>query len=99
MARSAGASAQILAIEGRYVTLRLRSGEVRRVLSECRATIGSVSNSEHSLRSIGKALPIDRNECSELDTLPIVALHSERTLLTSPLLNLSVTYLPSIARI
>ena len=45
------------------------------------------------------ALPIDRNECSELDTLPIVALHSERTLLTSPLLNLSVTYLPSIARI
>ena len=55
MARSAGASAQILAIEGRYATLRLRSGEVRRVLSECRATIGSVSNSEHSLRSIGKA--------------------------------------------
>ena len=49
MARSAGASAQILAIEGRYATLRLRSGEVRRVLSECRATIGSVSNSEHSL--------------------------------------------------
>ena len=55
MARSAGASAQILAIEGRYTTLRLRSGEVRRVLAECRATIGSVSNSEHSLRSIGKA--------------------------------------------
>ena len=55
MARSAGTSAQILAIEGRYVTLRLRSGEVRRVLSDCRATIGSVSNSEHSLRSIGKA--------------------------------------------
>tara|TARA_Y100000739_G_C20438135_1_gene386555 strand:- start:31 stop:666 length:636 start_codon:yes stop_codon:yes gene_type:complete len=55
MCRSAGTSAQILAIEGRYVTLRLRSGEVRRVLSDCRATIGSVSNSEHSLRSIGKA--------------------------------------------
>tara|TARA_Y100001970_G_C14006540_1_gene736153 strand:- start:134 stop:964 length:831 start_codon:yes stop_codon:yes gene_type:complete len=55
MARSAGTSAQILAIEGRYVTLRLRSGEVRRVLSNCRATVGSVSNSEHSLRSIGKA--------------------------------------------
>ena len=55
MARSAGGSAQILAIEGRYVTLRLRSGEVRRVLSDCRATIGTVSNSEHSLRSIGKA--------------------------------------------
>jgi len=55
MSRSAGTSAQILAIEGRYVTLRLRSGEVRRVLSDCRATVGSVSNSEHSLRSIGKA--------------------------------------------
>ncbi len=55
MARSAGTSAQILAIEGRYVTLRLRSGEVRRVLSDCRATIGTVSNVEHSLRSIGKA--------------------------------------------
>ena len=55
MSRSAGTSAQILAIEGRYVTLRLRSGEVRRVLSDCRATIGSVSNPEHSLRSIGKA--------------------------------------------
>ena len=55
MSRSAGTSAQILAIEGRYVTLRLRSGEVRRVLSDCRATIGTVSNSEHSLRSIGKA--------------------------------------------
>ena len=55
MARSAGTSAQILAIEGRYATLRLRSGEVRRVLADCRATIGSVSNSEHSLRSIGKA--------------------------------------------
>tara|TARA_Y100001970_G_scaffold250734_1_gene322805 strand:- start:23503 stop:24336 length:834 start_codon:yes stop_codon:yes gene_type:complete len=55
LARSAGSSAQILAIEGRYTTLRLRSGEVRRVLSECKATIGTVSNSEHSLRSIGKA--------------------------------------------
>ena len=55
ISRSAGTSAQILAIEGRYVTLRLRSGEVRRVLSDCRATVGSVSNPEHSLRSIGKA--------------------------------------------
>jgi len=55
MMRSAGCSAQILAIEGRHVTLRLRSGEVRKVLAKCRATIGSVSNSEHSLRSIGKA--------------------------------------------
>ena len=55
IARSAGSAAQILAIEGRYTTLRLRSGEVRKVLSECKATIGSVSNSEHALRSIGKA--------------------------------------------
>tara|TARA_Y100000590_G_C15693057_1_gene1004153 strand:+ start:579 stop:1409 length:831 start_codon:yes stop_codon:yes gene_type:complete len=55
MSRSAGTSAQILAIEGRYATLRLRSGEVRRVLSDCRATVGTVSNPEHSLRSIGKA--------------------------------------------
>ena len=54
MIRSAGSSAQILAIEGRHVTLRLRSGEVRRVLADCRATIGSISNAEHSLRSIGK---------------------------------------------
>lgn len=55
LARSAGSSVQILAIEGRYTTLRLRSGEVRKVLSQCKATIGEVSNSEHSLRSIGKA--------------------------------------------
>lgn len=55
MARSAGTSAQIVAREGQYVTLRLRSGEMRKVLSECRATIGEVSNSEHSLRSLGKA--------------------------------------------
>ena len=55
LARSAGSSAQVLAIEGRYTTLRLRSGEVRRVLSDCKATVGSVSNSEHGLRSIGKA--------------------------------------------
>jgi len=55
IARSAGSSAQILAIEGRYASLRLRSGEVRRVLSDCKATIGVVSNLEHSLQSIGKA--------------------------------------------
>ena len=55
IARSAGSSAQILAIEGRYTTLRLRSGEVRKVLSNCKATIGAVSNSEHALRSVGKA--------------------------------------------
>ncbi len=55
IARSAGASAQLVAREGSYVTLRLRSGEMRKVLAECRATLGEVSNSEHSLRSLGKA--------------------------------------------
>ncbi len=55
MARSAGAAIQVLAKDGQYVTLRLRSGEMRKVHSECRATIGEVSNSEHSLRSLGKA--------------------------------------------
>jgi large subunit ribosomal protein L2 len=55
MARSAGASAQIVAREGAYVTLRLRSGEMRKVLSECRATIGEVGNTEHSLKKFGKA--------------------------------------------
>ena len=55
IARSAGTSAQLLARDGAYVTLRLRSGEMRRILAECRATIGEVSNSEHSLRSLGKA--------------------------------------------
>src|SRR5690606_29959212 len=54
IARSAGASAQLVAREGAYVTLRLRSGETRKVLAECRATLGEVSNSEHSLRSLGK---------------------------------------------
>ena len=55
MARSAGTSAQLVAKEGRHVTLRLRSGEMRKVLAECRATLGEVSNSEHNLRSLGKA--------------------------------------------
>ena len=55
IARSAGAYAQILAREGAYVTLRLRSGEMRKVLSECRATVGEVGNSEHMLRQLGKA--------------------------------------------
>ncbi|GAA3910068.1 50S ribosomal protein L2 [Halomonas cibimaris] len=55
MARSAGTSAQLVAREGNYVTLRLRSGETRKVLAECRATLGQVSNSEHSLRQLGKA--------------------------------------------
>ena len=55
LARSAGTSAQLVAREGTYATLRLRSGEMRRVLAECRATLGEVSNSEHNLRSLGKA--------------------------------------------
>lgn len=53
--RSAGGSAQLLARDGAYVTLRLRSGEMRKVLADCRATIGEVGNSEHSLASLGKA--------------------------------------------
>ncbi|MGL5495974.1 MAG: 50S ribosomal protein L2, partial [Aeromonas sobria] len=55
LARSAGTFIQILARDGNYVTLRLRSGEVRKVLAECRATIGEVGNSEHMLRQLGKA--------------------------------------------
>ena len=55
IARSAGTSAQLIAREGAYATLRLRSGEMRKVLVECRATLGEVSNSEHSLRQLGKA--------------------------------------------
>lgn len=55
MLRSAGASGQLIAKEGVYATLRLRSGEMRKVHLACRATIGEVSNSENSLRSLGKA--------------------------------------------
>jgi len=55
LVRSAGASAQLVAREGNHATLRLRSGEMRRVLVECRATLGEVGNSEHNLRSLGKA--------------------------------------------
>lgn len=55
IARSAGASVQVMAREVSYVTLRLRSGEVRRVQSDCMATLGEVCNSEHNLGSLGKA--------------------------------------------
>jgi large subunit ribosomal protein L2 len=55
MVRSAGTSAMLLAREGTYAQVRLRSGEIRRVHIECRATIGEVGNEEHSLRQIGKA--------------------------------------------
>jgi len=55
LARSAGTSVQLLAREGSYAQLRLRSGEIRKVHVDCRATIGEVGNEEHSLESIGKA--------------------------------------------
>ena len=55
LARSAGVSAQILGIEEKYVTLRLASGEVRKVLGVCRATIGAVGNGDYSLINLGKA--------------------------------------------
>ncbi len=55
MIRSAGASAQLVAREGEYTTLRLRSGEMRKVHVDCRAVLGEVGNSEHNLRKLGKA--------------------------------------------
>ena len=55
MARSAGAWAQLVAKEGKYASIKLPSGEIRRVLQACRATIGAVSNREHENRSLGKA--------------------------------------------
>ena len=55
MARSAGSSVQILGREGKYTLLRLASGEVRKVLSTCRATVGEVGNADHELVKVGKA--------------------------------------------
>ena len=55
LARSAGSSVQILGREGKYTLLRLTSGEVRKVLSTCRATIGEVGNEDHELVNLGKA--------------------------------------------
>ena len=55
IARAAGGSAQIVAREGGYATLRLRSGEMRKVHAECRATIGEVGHDDHNLRKLGKA--------------------------------------------
>jgi large subunit ribosomal protein L2 len=55
LARAAGTSVQLLAREGDYAQLRLRSGEIRKVHINCRATIGEVGNGEHNLRKIGKA--------------------------------------------
>lgn len=53
--RSAGSGGQIVAKEGAYVTIKLRSGEMRKILAKCRAVVGEVSNSENNLRSLGKA--------------------------------------------
>jgi large subunit ribosomal protein L2 len=55
VARSAGTSVQLVAREGTYATIRMRSGEMRKILSECRAVIGEVSNVEHNLEKLGKA--------------------------------------------
>lgn len=55
IARSAGSSVQLVGKEGIYAIVRLKSGEMRKILIECRATIGEVSNLEHNLRSYGKA--------------------------------------------
>ena len=55
LARSAGAGVQLVAREGEYATLRLRSGEIRKIHAECRAAVGEVSNFEHNLRQFGKA--------------------------------------------
>jgi large subunit ribosomal protein L2 len=55
IARSAGTSAQMIARDGDYATLRLRSGEMRKIHCDCRATLGEVSNTEHNLKKLGKA--------------------------------------------
>jgi len=55
IARSAGAYAQIAGRDGAYVLVKLRSGEMRKILADCRATVGEVGNQEHSLRKLGKA--------------------------------------------
>jgi large subunit ribosomal protein L2 len=55
MIRAAGASAQVLAKEGKYVTLRLVSGEMRKILDTCRATIGTIGNEDFTLINYGKA--------------------------------------------
>jgi large subunit ribosomal protein L2 len=55
LVRSAGASAQVLSREGEYVLLRLPSGEMRRILLNCRASIGQLSNTDHKNESLGKA--------------------------------------------
>ena len=58
MVRSAGAYAQLMARDGKYAIIKLASGEVRMILQTCLATIGTVSNSEHSLQNSGKAVEV-----------------------------------------
>ena len=53
--RSAGTTARIVAKEGKYATLRLSSGEMRKILLSCRATVGVIANEQHNLKSLGKA--------------------------------------------
>ncbi|QJC29128.1 50S ribosomal protein L2 [Enterobacteriaceae endosymbiont of Plateumaris rustica] len=55
ISRAAGTYVQLIAKEGFYVTLRLRSGEIRKIQSNCRATLGEIGNNEHMLKSLGKA--------------------------------------------
>ena len=55
LVRSAGSSAQVLGTEGKYTLIRLTSGEVRKLLSTCRATVGEVGNADHELVNLGKA--------------------------------------------
>ncbi|UAJ65455.1 50S ribosomal protein L2 [Candidatus Schneideria nysicola] len=55
LSRSAGSYAQLIAKDDIYVTLRLKSGEIRKIHAECRATLGEVGNNEHMLRTLGKA--------------------------------------------
>ena len=55
LVRSAGTTARVVAKEGKYATLRLSSGEMRKILLTCRATVGVISNEQHNLRSLGKA--------------------------------------------
>jgi large subunit ribosomal protein L2 len=55
LARAGGSSVQLVAKDGSYATIRLRSGEMRKILADCRAVIGEVSNHEHNLASLGKA--------------------------------------------
>ena len=62
LVRSAGASAQVLGFDGNYTLVRLQSGEVRKILSSCRATIGVVGNEQHSLIQLGKEMCI-RDRC------------------------------------